>query len=115
MGKAAFVPRPRGGVSELSFPERVFAQSTLSPDTALEELMAGNKRFISRNMTSHEHDLAILKQNTIEKQEPFAAFLSCADSRVPMELIFDQSIGHVFVTRVAGNVITPEINMCHLV
>jgi carbonic anhydrase len=95
--------------SELSFPEPVFAQSTLSPEAALEELMAGNKRFISGNMTSHEHDLAILKQNTIEKQEPFAAVLSCADSRVPVELIFDQSIGHVFVTRVAGNVITPEI------
>jgi carbonic anhydrase len=95
--------------SQLSFPEPVFAQSTLSPDAALEELMAGNKRFISGNMTSHEHDLAILKQNTIEKQEPFAAVLSCADSRVPVELIFYQSIGHVFVTRVAGNVITPEI------
>jgi carbonic anhydrase len=60
-------------------------------------------------LTAHEHDLAILKQNTTEKQEPFAAVLSCADSRVPVELIFDQSIGHIFVTRVAGNVITPEI------
>ena len=53
--------------------------------------------------------LAILKQHTAEKQEPFAAVLSCADSRVPVELAFDQSIGHIFVTRVAGNIITPEI------
>jgi carbonic anhydrase len=60
-------------------------------------------------MTAHELDLAILKQNTIEKQEPFAAVLSCADSRVPVELIFDQSLGHIFVTRIAGNVLTPEI------
>ena len=42
----------------------------------------------------------------MDKQEPFAAVLSCADSRVPVELIFDQSIGHVFVTRVAGNIAT---------
>jgi carbonic anhydrase len=95
--------------SELGFPESVFAQSPLSPDAALAELVAGNKRFTTGNMTAHEHDLAILKQNTIEKQEPFAAVLSCADSRVPVELVFDQSIGHIFVTRVAGNVITPEI------
>jgi carbonic anhydrase len=94
---------------ELSFPEPVHAQSTLSPDAALGELIAGNKRFTSGSMTHHEHDLAILKQNTIDKQEPFAAVLSCADSRVPVELLFDQSIGHIFVTRVAGNVITPEI------
>ena len=45
----------------------------------------------------------------MEKQEPFAAVLSCADSRVPVEIIFDQSIGHLFVTRVAGNMVTPEI------
>ena len=95
--------------SELNSPGPVFAQSTLSPDAALAELVAGNKRFTSGNMTHHEHDLAILKQNTIDKQEPFAAVLSCADSRVPVELLFDQSIGHIFVTRVAGNVITPEI------
>ena len=44
-----------------------------------------------------------------EKQEPFAAVLSCADSRVPVEIVFDQTIGHVFVTRVAGNVATAEI------
>jgi carbonic anhydrase len=45
----------------------------------------------------------------VDKQEPFAAVLSCADSRVPVELVFDQTIGHIFVTRVAGNIVTPEI------
>ncbi|MGA7237910.1 MAG: carbonic anhydrase [Bryobacteraceae bacterium] len=50
-----------------------------------------------------------MKQNTAEKQEPFAAVLSCADSRVPVEIVFDQTIGHIFVARVAGNVLTPEI------
>jgi carbonic anhydrase len=94
---------------ELSFPEPVFAQSMLSPDAALAELMAGNERFTSRRITSDAQDLAILKQNTAEKQEPFAAVLSCADSRVPVELVFDQTIGHIFVTRVAGNIVTSEI------
>ncbi len=96
-------------VTRLSFPRPVFAQSTLTPDAAMTELMAGNKRFVAGRMTAHEHDLAILKQKTVEKQEPFAAVLSCADSRVPVELVFDQSIGHIFVTRIAGNVLTPEV------
>jgi carbonic anhydrase len=95
--------------SQLSFPEPVLAQSTLTPDAALAELMAGNERFVTRRITSDAQDLAILKQNNAEKQEPFAAVLSCADSRVPVELVFDQTIGHIFVTRVAGNVATSEI------
>lgn len=85
------------------------AQSPLTPDEALKELMDGNERFVSGRMTSFEHDLKILKEHNADKQEPFAAVLSCADSRVPVELIFDQTIGHIFVTRVAGNMVTPEI------
>jgi carbonic anhydrase len=94
---------------KLAFPRQAGAQSMLSPDAALTELMDGNKRFTTGRMTAHEHDLAILKQHTIDQQEPFASVLSCADSRVPVELLFDQTIGHIFVTRVAGNVATPEI------
>src|SRR5882672_3966770 len=94
---------------EFVTPRRVLGQTTLSPDAALQELMDGNKRFTTERLTACEHDLAILKQHTIEKQEPFAAVLSCADSRVPIELVFDQSIGHIFVTRVAGNIGTSEI------
>jgi carbonic anhydrase len=94
---------------ELEFPPQARAQSALSPDAALTELMDGNKRFTTGRLTAHEQDLVILKQNTVEKQEPFAGVLSCADSRVPVELAFDQSIGHLFVTRVAGNMVTPEI------
>lgn len=94
---------------ELALPSEVRAQSALTPDAALAELMAGNQRFVTGRMTSNEHDLAILKEKTIDKQEPFAALLSCADSRVPVELIFDQTIGYLLVTRVAGNIVTPEI------
>jgi carbonic anhydrase len=94
---------------EFTPPRSVLAQSKLSPDAALQALMDGNRRFTSGRLTAREQDLVILRQNTIEKQEPFAAVLSCADSRVPVELVFDQSIGQLFVTRVAGNVVTPEI------
>jgi carbonic anhydrase len=94
---------------EFATPHPVLAQSKLSPDAALHELMDGNKRFSSRRLTALDQDLGILQQNTAEKQEPFAAVLSCADSRVPVELVFDQSIGHIFVVRVAGNIVTPEI------
>jgi carbonic anhydrase len=94
---------------EFVAPRGVVAQTALSPDAALQELMAGNGRFVTERLTSCEHDLAILKKHTIDKQEPFAAVLSCADSRVPVELVFDQTIGHIFVTRVAGNVAASEI------
>ena len=79
------------------------AQTGLSPDAALKTLLDGNKRFSEHRLTSFDEDLAILKENTVNKQEPYAGILSCADSRVPVELIFDQTIGHLFVTRVAGN------------
>jgi carbonic anhydrase len=85
------------------------AQSALSPEAALAQLMDGNARFVDGRLSSFDEDLTILKQKTVAKQEPFAAVLSCADSRVPVELVFDQSIGHIFVCRVAGNVCTPEV------
>jgi carbonic anhydrase len=72
-------------------------------------LVAGNRRFAANQLTSIDHNLRILREHTVEKQEPFAGVLACADSRVPVELIFDQSIGQLFVTRVAGNIVTPEI------
>jgi carbonic anhydrase len=94
--------RPFGG-------GRCFAQTQLSSDQALERLLEGNRRLVEGRLTSLTEDLAVLKKHTAEKQEPFAAVLACADSRVPVELIFDQTIGHVFVTRVAGNVATTEV------
>jgi carbonic anhydrase len=83
-----------------------WGQTTLTPEAALQQLIDGNRRFAEGRMTSFAEDLELLKAKTAEKQEPFAAVLSCADSRVPVELIFDQSIGEIFVTRVAGNIAT---------
>ena len=93
----------------LAFPHKGYAQSSLSPDAALHTLLAGNQRMVANQPTSIEHDLTILREHTADKQEPFAGVLACADSRVPVELIFDQTIGHLFVTRVAGNMVTPEV------
>ena len=84
-------------------------KSPLGVHEVIQELTEGNARFVAGNLTSFELDLKILREKTVEKQEPFAAILACADSRVPVELIFDQSIGHLFVARVAGNMVTPEI------
>jgi carbonic anhydrase len=98
----------QSGINLVS-PARLNAQSNLSPDAALQEMLAGNQRFSANQLTSIQHDLLVLKERTAEKQEPFAAVLACADSRVPVELMFDQTIGHIFVTRVAGNIVTPEI------
>jgi carbonic anhydrase len=98
-----------GAGIDLAAPRPALAQSVLSPEKALQALMDGNKRFVERRLTFLQEDLAMLKQNTAEKQEPFASVLSCADSRVPVELLFDQSIGHVFVNRVAGNIASSEI------
>lgn len=92
-----------------SDPQSVLAQSSLTPKAALKELMDGNRRFVDGKTTAHEHDIKVLRRQLAAKQEPFAAVLSCADSRVPVEIIFDQTIGHLFVTRVAGNMVTPEI------
>jgi carbonic anhydrase len=93
----------------IALPSAARAQTAKSPAEALQALVDGNRRFVERKLTFYQDDLAILQQNTAEKQEPFASVLSCADSRVPVELIFDQSIGHVFVNRVAGNIATGEI------
>jgi carbonic anhydrase len=95
--------------TELAGSRSASAQSTMSPDDALKALMDGNRRFVERRLTSFQEDIDMLMQHTAEKQEPFASVLACADSRVPVELVFDQSIGHVFVNRVAGNIATSEI------
>jgi carbonic anhydrase len=99
------------GAASMSFfgTQPALAQSNLTPDEALKELLDGNQRYIAGRFTSFDEDKQILRDRTVEKQQPFAALLSCADSRVPVEIIFDQSIGELFVTRVAGNVATPEI------
>lgn len=100
-----------GAAATMEFlePNLLEAQTNLTPEESLRHLMEGNERFASDKMAALGQSLNILRQHTVEKQEPFAAVLSCADSRVPVELVFDQTIGGLFVTRVAGNFTTAEI------
>jgi carbonic anhydrase len=76
--------------------------SGLSVDETLQELIAGNRRFITNS--SKNTDFARQIESTRSAQHPHSVFLSCMDSRVPPEIIFDQGIGNIFVIRNAGNV-----------
>ncbi len=80
---------------------------TISPDTALERLLDGNKRFIQQK-SQHPHQSKTRLEEVAQVQHPFATILSCADSRVSGEILFDQGIGDLFDIRIAGNIITPE-------
>lgn len=74
-----------------------------TPDDAIAALKDGNARFFSGQATRPEAD-ANQRRAQIMGQTPFAAVLACSDSRVPVEIVFDQGLGDLFVTRVAGNV-----------
>lgn len=79
-----------------------------TPDQALARLYAGNRRFLAGNMLAPRRNIEHLQQ-VAGGQRPFAAFLGCADSRVPVEIIFDQGFGDIFVVRVAGNIVSAEV------
>jgi carbonic anhydrase len=83
--------------------------TTCTPAEALQRLKEGNARFVrgeAQFPTVQESVLASLKQG----QQPFATILSCSDSRVPPELVFDAGLGELFVIRVAGNVLGPSVS-----
>jgi carbonic anhydrase len=77
----------------------------MSPAQALAQLMAGNERF-QHDANSHPRLHARRRSELVGGQSPFATILSCSDSRVPPELLFDQGLGGLFVVRVAGNTVT---------
>jgi carbonic anhydrase len=81
-----------------------------SPRNILNELLAGNTRFISgSSILSSKSSLKKLKEFAQTGQVPKAIVLCCSDSRAPVEIIFDQDIGDLFVIRVAGNIIAPSL------
>ncbi len=75
---------------------------------ALERLRAGNSRFVSGGQLMDSLANPLRRNELTTGQEPFAIILGCSDSRVPVEIIFDFSLGHLFVIRVAGNVVAPS-------
>lgn len=83
-------------------------RDALTPEAVLENLMAGNARYVAGKL-KNIHSLPEQVEATASGQYPQAIILSCVDSRVPVELVFDQRIGDVFVARVAGNVENVDI------
>lgn len=77
----------------------------MSPSEGLAQLVAGNQRF-QRGVAAHPNQDAKRRAALANGQSPFAVIVSCSDSRVPPETIFDQGLGDLFVVRVAGNTIT---------
>jgi len=79
-----------------------------SPQAALKRLIAGNRRFVN-GRTGDTHEGLAWRKRLTHGQRPFATILACSDSRVPVELLFDQGFGDLFTIRVAGNVIATDV------
>jgi carbonic anhydrase len=83
-------------------------QKNLTPEQALAQLLAGNKRYVSSQLKHPHQDLN--RRHDLEKsQHPFACILSCSDSRVAPEIVFDEGLGDLFVVRVAGNIVDSAV------
>jgi carbonic anhydrase len=105
MGSAFWYAQPAAARAE-SRPQQT--PEPLNPDAALERLLDGNRRFVQQKSQHPDQSLARLSE-VAQAQHPFATLLSCADSRVTPEILFDEGIGDLFDIRVAGNVVTPEV------
>jgi carbonic anhydrase len=80
------------------------AKKSLTPDEALAQLMAGNKRYVAAQ-AEHPRQNADRRAELSGGQNPFAIILGCSDSRVAPEVLFDQGLGDLFIIRVAGNIV----------
>jgi carbonic anhydrase len=82
-------------------------QDALSPDMVIQSFKEGNERFMENDLTARDHSAQVRK--SVKAQFPKAIVLSCVDSRVPVEDVFDRGIGDIFVARVAGNFVNEDI------
>ena len=80
----------------------------ISADDALLELREGNRRFVCGEIDADSMARRVHRADLSNGQSPFAIVLACSDSRVPVEMVFDQGFGDLFVIRVAGNVVAPQ-------
>lgn len=98
---------PKGPVPLKEKPLTAAEQKALTPDMVIQGLKEGNQRFMNNDLTARDH--SALVRNASGGQYPKAVVLSCLDSRVPVEDVFDKGIGDLFVARVAGNFANPDI------
>lgn len=82
-------------------------QDALTPDMVIQSLKEGNERFMRNDLTARNHSAQV--RMSVKAQYPKAIVLSCVDSRVPVEDVFDRGIGDIFVARVAGNFVNEDI------
>ncbi|MEJ8859667.1 carbonic anhydrase [Variovorax robiniae] len=80
----------------------------ITAEEALQRLREGNERFASGIGSAETFLRRVQRARTDFKQEPFAIIIGCSDSRVPVEIVFDQDLGDLFVIRVAGNIVSPS-------
>ena len=92
---------------EMAITQNAETQAAITPENAINILKAGNERFVSQNFIGKNFPEQI--KGTTSGQYPFAAVLGCIDSRVPVEIVFDQGIGDLFSARVAGNVVDTHV------
>jgi carbonic anhydrase len=83
--------------------------TAVSPDEALQKLMDGNQRYTDHKMTNAALSDSATRTSLATSQKPYAVILTCSDSRVPPEIIFDKGLGEIFVIRVAGNIPDPIV------
>lgn len=116
IGRRDFIKLSSGAIVALSSPlmsksavaQESTPQQPINPTQALQELIEGNRRFVQdKRLNPHQSLLRLAEIATA--QHPFASILSCADSRVPAEMIFDAGLGDLFVVRIAGNVVSPRV------
>ena len=82
---------------------------TISPADALQRLIDGNRRYAADESPEDMHSHAVSRRLSIDDQHPFAIVLGCSDSRVPIEIVFGQGLGDLFVIRVAGNILNDHV------
>jgi carbonic anhydrase len=88
-------------------PER--GEAVITVDEALQRLLEGNQRYLINHMTGQKLADAATRHALLMGQSPYAVILSCSDSRVPPEIIFDKGLGEIFVVRVGGNILDPIV------
>ncbi|MSN25708.1 MAG: carbonic anhydrase [Geobacter sp.] len=108
LGKVATVIGLLTAVAGLAFAS-THVDAGMTPDEALQKMMDGNKRYVENQMTGSNMCGAATRTSLAKSQKPYAIVLTCSDSRVPPEIIFDKGLGEIFVIRVAGNVPDPIV------
>lgn len=108
LGKAAAVAGMISVAAGLAFAS-AHGGAEVSPDDALQKLMDGNKRYVEGQMSGAKLSDVTTRTSLAKSQKPYAIILTCSDSRVPPEIIFDKGLGEIFVIRNAGNIADPVV------